>query len=69
MITSSQRWVNVMAHLHVVEKGLEHQGAGVARVEEHEFGLLQVAGGQTVLTALRNHARQGRVNLVYSHHP
>jgi len=37
-----------------VEEGLEYQGAGVARVEEHEFGLLQVAGGQTALSALRN---------------
>ena len=55
--------VNVMAHLHVVEKGLEHQGAGVARVEEHQLGLLQVIGREALLD-LRPRLRSGKPQLL-----
>lgn len=37
------------SYLHIGEVGLEGVGAGVAGVEEHELGLLQVAGRQALL--------------------
>lgn len=37
------------AHLNVREEHLEHVGAGVPGVEEHELGLLQVVGGKPFL--------------------
>lgn len=43
------RAVAASSYLHIREVGLEGVGAGVAGVEEHELGLLQVAGGQSLL--------------------
>lgn len=36
-------------YLDVREEGFQHIGAGVAGVEEHELGLLQMAGGEALL--------------------
>lgn len=36
-------------HLDVREEGFQHVGAGVAGVEEHQLGLLQMARGETLL--------------------
>lgn len=36
-------------HLDIREEGFQHVGAGVAGVEEHQLGLLQMARGETLL--------------------
>ena len=38
-----------MAHLDVWEEGFQDVGAGIAGVEEHELGLLQMIGSETLL--------------------
>lgn len=44
MINNSKR-----SYLYVGEEDLEHVGGGVAGVEEHQLGLLQVVGRQALL--------------------
>lgn len=39
----------LLSYLDVREEGFQHVGAGVAGVEEHELGLLQMARGETLL--------------------
>lgn len=39
----------VRNYLHIREVGFQHIGAGVAGVEEHQLGLLQMARGETFL--------------------
>lgn len=56
----------VKSYLDVGEEHLEHVGGRVAGVEEHELGLLQVVGRQTLLDlsikeALRKAALSGLV--------
>ena len=44
-----QHRLTPVTHLDIGEVGFQHVGAGIAGVKEHQLGLLQMVGIQTLL--------------------